>query len=327
MYNFNSINNNTISKDYILSKISSYEIFRYYIGNSFIVNKAFNSPLRKDDIPSFGIFKQDNEYLYKDFATGESGGCFKFVKDLLNYRSYKQTIERIYLDLVLNSKLQVLKKQYKKEYKSVDRHTEIGIRRGRFTKTDLNYWSKYNITETILKKFNTFKALDVFINNKPKWYYTDNSPIYAYKVFNNFKIYRPKAPKDQKWRGNLTIFEIGGYEQLPETVDALIITKSIKDVMCLYSYGYSAICPPAETTMIPDTVINKLKQRFKYIYIFYDNDEPGINAASKMSDKYKLKSFIIPQNSLKKDISDYTEYYGTTEAKKLLKQLINGLKT
>ena len=49
--------------------------------------------------------------------------------------------------------------------------------------------------------------------------------MYAYKVYNNFKIYRPLADKYTKWRKNLTDYDIQGYEQLPQKGDILFITK------------------------------------------------------------------------------------------------------
>ena len=47
--------------------------------------------------------------------------------------------------------------------------------------------------------------------------------MYAYKVYNNFKIYRPLADKYTKWRNNLTDYDIQGYEQLPQKGDILFI--------------------------------------------------------------------------------------------------------
>jgi len=328
MYDLDSTKGGKLDKKYILSKISQYEIFRHYIGSSFTINKAISSPLRKDDTPSFGIFESsDSTLLFKDLALGESGDCFKFIKLLFNLKSYSDALTKVYVEMVLSNNLPLLQKQYKKEYKISNKNKSIGIKKGIFNTTDYSYWSKYNITKEILIKYNTYKASNVFIENTPIWYSTLGNPIYAYKVFNNYKIYRPLAKKGEKWLGNLTLFDIGGYEQLPEQGETLIITKSIKDIMCLYSLGYNAICPPCETCSIPKEVINNLKKRFNNIYVLYDNDEAGIKAATRTYNTYKLKSFIIPIKSLKKDISDYLEYYGTKEAQKLLKQLINGLKT
>ena len=84
--------------------------------------------------------------------------------------------------------------------------------------------------------------------------------MYAYKVFDKFKIYRPLASKYTKWRTNLTTSDVQGLAQIPEKGDLLIITKSLKDVMVLYEMGYTAISAASETTFIPEDIISGLKK-------------------------------------------------------------------
>ena len=52
---------------------------------------------------------------------------------------------------------------------------------------------------------------------------------------------------------------------LPKTGDSVVITKSLKDVMCLYEYGISAIAPCSENMFLTDSQYEKLKNRFKHI--------------------------------------------------------------
>ena len=79
MYNTKKVLNNDL--DTIINKIAEYGIYQHYIGD-FKVNTIFNSPLRKDNNPSFGVFvsKSTGKLLFKDLATGETGNCIKFVK-------------------------------------------------------------------------------------------------------------------------------------------------------------------------------------------------------------------------------------------------------
>lgn len=128
--------------------------------------------------------------------------------------------------------------------------------------------------------------------------------MYAYKVYNNFKIYRPLADKYTKWRNNLTENDIQGFKQLPKTGDILIITKSMKDVMCLYEMGIPAISPSSESTFIPDKALNQLKKRFKTILICFDRDEVGCKYLRKISLKTGLKPFLVHKKWKAKDISD-----------------------
>jgi len=308
LYNI-EVNGNFLSKDNILSKVSDYNIYSYYLGFNIELGKVYSSPLRTDDTnPSFGFYKARNgSIMFKDLAKPDiCGDCFKFVKELLNKRTYKETILDIYINLVLNNK----SSNYKYIIPAKKRKT-IGIRRTKFSKTDLEYWAKYNITEEILKKFNVFKAAEVFVNDVSVKISTSDNPIYAYKIFNSFKIYNPlETNKKYKWLSDCSSYDISGFEQLPETGDLLIISKATKDVMLLHSLGIPAIAPCAETINIPENVINILKSRFKNIIIFYDNDIPGIEAAKKLSDKYKLSYIHLPQEGNFKDITDYCKEKG-----------------
>ena len=50
-------------KDYILSKVSDYQIFKYYFPDYEPCSGNTNSPLRVDNSPSFAIFKTDEGFL------------------------------------------------------------------------------------------------------------------------------------------------------------------------------------------------------------------------------------------------------------------------
>lgn len=319
MYDINSLNiDGDLNKDYILSKITEYAIYCHYLGEKFRIGDVFSSPLRdKDEHPSFGIFKANNGTLmFKDLGTGESGDCFKFVKLMLNKRTYKSAMLEIYTELILNvnNKRSFNVNTTPKEKERAD----LGIQRGKFAKYDLDYWLQYNITEEILKKFDVNKCYKVYKKDEIIRYHNKNNPIYAYKIFNNFKIYMPLAEKGKKWLSNLTPFDIGGYKQLPAEGDLLIISKALKDVMFLYSIGIPAICPSSETANIPSNIIDKLKNRFKKIIIWYDNDEAGINAAKKMNKKYNIPYTYIPVEEKEKDLTDYCIMHGINKTKELI---------
>lgn len=318
MYNVPDLN-----KEYILGNITEYAIYAHYLGGKFRVGDVFSSPLRdKDEHPSFGIFRANNgTLLFKDLSTGESGDCFKLVRLMRNKRSFKSVLLEIYTELIenANNKRTISLNTTPPEKK----RSNIGIQRGKFAKYDLEYWSQYNITEEILHKFEVTKVYKVYNDDKVIRYHNRNNPIYAYKVFNNFKIYMPLAEKGQKWLSNLSLFDIGGYKQLPAEGDLLIISKAMKDVMFLYSIGIPAVCPSSETSHIPENVINKLKRRFKKIIVWYDNDEPGINAAKKISKKYNIPYTHIPIEYKEKDLTDFIVLHGLDKTKELINEKIN----
>ena len=61
--------------------------------------------------------------------------------------------------------------------------------------------------------------------------------------------------------------------------DILVITKSLKDVMCLYEYGITAIAPCSENEFLTDNQYERIKKKFKYIFLLWDNDFTGVSNA------------------------------------------------
>lgn len=300
-----------ISKQDILNKVSQYDIFRRYLGD-FKIGRTYNSPLREDKSPSFGLFisSKDNELLYKDFANGDCGDAFKFVKKLKNITSNSELYKTIYEDM--NLYIQSVDLESKKKY--IAKRASISVSRKKMTDKDYAYWAQFGITKETLKFFKVNAISNLFINNVITDKYTEKEPMYCYKVFDKFKIYKPLSPKQKKWRGNLSILDIQGFEQLPEYGDLLIITKSLKDVMVLYEMGYDSISPASESADLPEIVMANLTKRFKKIIVFYDRDAAGVKFARKIVNKYKTDFFFINKKHKTKDISDFVSKYSLDEA-------------
>ena len=300
MYSREQTKQPDITLDWILSKVTEYDIYAKYIGE-FKVGMIYNSPFRKDKNPSFGIFysKRTNQLLFKDHGTGECGNVIKFVQLYTGITNYPDILKDIVNRLNINNSTKLTTTQYKPPTETV-----IGIVRQNFTETDKKYWSQFNIDINTLKKFNVFSIKYYLCNGVVKGIYKDTNPMYAYKVYNNFKIYRPLGDKYTKWRNNLTEYDIQGYEQLPQKGDTLIITKSMKDVMCLYKMGIPAISPSSESTFIPDKCLEELKTRFKRILILFDRDVAGIKYLRKISKKTGLEPLLINKKFNAKDVSD-----------------------
>ena len=147
--------------------------------------------------------------------------------------------------------------------------------------------------------------------------------MYAYKVYDKFKIYRPLASKYTKWRTNLTNRHVQGLAEIPkEGGDLLIITKSLKDVMCLYEMGFSAISPSSETTFIPEDMLKSLRSKWKHIVIMYDRDKTGMKTAREYSKKYKLDAIFVHKKFNSKDISDAVKANGFIVVRDWLKKTL-----
>lgn len=308
-----------ITLDWILSKVTEYDIYAKYIGQ-FKVGMIYNSPFRKDKNPSFGIYysKRTKQLLFKDHGTGECGNVVKFVSLFTGKTEYNDILSDIVdkLNITNNTKL-VSSKQYIQPTETV-----IGVVRQEFNDVDINYWKQFNISINTLKKFNVNSIKYYLCNGIVKGTYKRENPMYAYKVYNNFKIYRPLADKYTKWRNNLTDYDIQGYEQLPQKGDILFITKSMKDVMCLHEMGYPAVSPSSESTFLPKDVLEQLKTRFKRIIILFDRDVAGVKRSRKLSRETGLEAMFINKKFKAKDVSDAVKANSFEEIKNWLNETI-----
>jgi 5S rRNA maturation endonuclease (ribonuclease M5) len=308
-----------ITLDWILSKVTEYDIYAKYIGQ-FKVGMIYNSPFRKDKNPSFGIYysKRTKQLLFKDHGTGECGNVIKFVSLFTGKTEYNDILSDIVdkLNITNNTKL-VSSKQY-----ILPTETVIGVVRQEFTDVDINYWKQFNISINTLKKFNVNSIKYYLCNGIVKGTYKRENPMYAYKVYNNFKIYRPLADKYTKWRNNLTDYDIQGYEQLPQKGDILFITKSMKDVMCLHEMGIPAVSPSSESTFLPKDVLEQLKTRFKRIIILFDRDTAGVKRSRKLSRETGLEAIFINKKFKAKDVSDAVKANSFEEIKNWLNETI-----
>ena len=304
--------------EYILSKVSEYDIYASYIGQ-FKPGLIYNSPFRKDTNPSFGFFlsKRTGKLLFKDHGSGVCGDVIKFVREYTGISNYNEVLQEIV------KRLKITNKTVLKSTKPIEsKESVIGIVRQAFTKIDEQYWGSYHISMPTLEKYNVHSIKYYLCNGIVKGIYKDENPMYAYKVYNNFKIYRPLGDKFTKWRNNLTEFDVQGYAQLPKKGNLLIITKSLKDVMVLHEMGYNAVSPSSESTFIPDVVLNDLKKRFKNILLCFDRDIAGVSNMRKVSLKTGLNGFLVHKSFKAKDISDAVKTNGFESVHDWLKKLL-----
>ena len=288
----------------LLDKLNDYDIYSYYVGQ-FKIGKLFNSPLRSDDKnPSFNIFKGNGGGLFfKDHGSGEGGNAIKFVKLIKNIQT-RDELERELLRIV--RKMNPNQQYVQRTYSTVNSGSaDIGIVRQPFTDVDKKYWKQFHISIDTLKLFQVFSIKYFLCNRVVRGTYKESSPMYAYKVFDKFKIYRPLASKYTKWRTNLTNRDVQGLAEIPkEGGNLLIITKSLKDVMCLYEMGFNAIAASSETTFIPDDILQSLRSKWNHIVIIYDRDKTGMLEARKYSKQYRLDAIFVHKKFKAKDISD-----------------------
>lgn len=324
-----------LSKDLILSKFSEEQIMEYYLRIP-VKKGLFRSTIRKDKNPTCSFYRNSNGILiFKDFATGQNLNCFEVVKTIFNC-NYYQALRIIANDFnIINDKSlhKNLGKINKSPTKIQDKnHSKIQITSQPFTEKELKWWGKYGITLDILNKFNVYSCKYVFLNDNLFAESQQNCPIFGYyggKIKDNkekIELWRCYFPKRINYRfiTNWPSKKIQGYEQLPKNGELLIITKSLKDTMTLYSLGIPSCSPNSETQFISDAVLKELQSRFKYIVVLYDLDHTGIQFSKKI--KYKYPSLIVtllPREDRCKDISDYYVKFGR---KKTIEMINNKIK-
>ena len=317
----------------ILSLTSEEKIYRYYLGSKFKFDRPFSSPFRRDKNPSF-IVSGLTKY-YRDFATGESGNCFKFVQKLYSIGFHECLVQIVY-DLGFNHRFYIPKKTYKetrlaevKNLRDVEKISSatIQIKTKPFTEEDLKYWNSYGISLKYLKLGNIY-ALDYFFLNGKYYKAVKYSYVFIEKKDNkaSYKIYQPYS--HIKWinNNNYSVWEL--WTLLPKYYDKVIITSSRKDALSIIENNrIPSVALQSETTMPKEKVIEELLRRFEKVYVLFDNDYTkevnfGQQAALKLVDKFGLENIVIPEYYKSKDYSDLVLHHGRTVASNVLKDLV-----
>lgn len=305
-----------------------------YLGYSINYRKKFTNPFRKDKNPDCMFVKGYSRLFFTDYARPEySGDCFKMCAlyyGLSIPGDFYEVCRHINQDFNLglgdgnNSSLKALDRKEVIPYVGSphqESYSDIKVRVRNFSDYDLAYFAKYNITKERLEEYNIYRGESVWINGTLFYHYQETDLCFVYVFNDGFKIYKPFGYND-KWRCNS--LQIQGYEQLPEKGDLLFITKSMKDILVLRNLGFYAVAPQAEGYPIPENVMNELKQGFKRIIVFYDNDEAGVKNSIKITETYNIGYFNIPKYFNTKDPSDFVEMYNEEELLHLIKQKIDG---
>lgn len=286
------------------------------------------SPLRKDKNPSLSIFRlPDGNIGYKDFGTGEKGIVYDFLSKLWNI-SIKQVYRRIIDDYSPSNTLINKTKRQRKLRKSC---TTLNVKTREWRDWDLEYWNKYGISKEWLEYAEVYPISTIFFNNDKT---TIPAEKYAYVYVERkdnkvtLKVYQPYSERF-KWisKHDSSVWDL--WTKIPITGDKLIITSSRKDALCVWSNsGIPSLSLQGEGYIPKESVINELKNRYKDIYVLYDNDfQSDVNHGrlygKHLSELYNLKQIEIPDEYKSKDPSDLCMNYGREVVRNVILQLTN----
>lgn len=322
--------NKCITAEELYSIIHPYNIFKYYCHNWSHVNYTFNKKFQSDpDLrpgdknPSARItISSNNNIYYIDYGENVPRTAIDFVKDKFNLGSLIEVINKIYYEVP--TKLYTKVGQIEKINKqiSISKHYSkvIKIKSRKFTPQDLIYWKQFGWSLELLKKANIVPISKFWIDGRK---FLTIEPAYCFNYYEHEGIFRRKIYfpfKDtSRFVSNIDNTIVQGWNLLPKSGgDTLVITKAFKDVGTFMSVGKYACATNNETSFFPEKVVDKLKSRWKNIYIWWDNDKEGIRSSQKYADKYNLSA--IHNNP--DDPKDPSDYYKEKGEKQFI-QLVN----
>lgn len=319
-----------ITKELILSRIPEERILTHYLGIP-VRKGLYKSPLRRDERPTCSFYrsKTNGRIMFKDFGNGFCGDFVSVVMCKFNCSYYKA------LQIIANDFCIIHRKDMtvNKARMSYDGSTfedtgsaviQVEIRN--WQQYELDWWAKYGITENTLKKFKVFSCKNVFLNGNLFYLEQPNQLVFGYYggIKQDIEQWRIYFPRKNKYRfiANWKSTQIQGAHRLNKNGgDILVITKSLKDVMVLYEYGIQAIAPCSENVFVTDSQYQRLKAKYKHIFLLYDNDRPGQRASIRIHKQYPdLKILFIPKKSGCKDFSDFRKVHGDKKTRELIQQ-------
>jgi 5S rRNA maturation endonuclease (ribonuclease M5) len=304
-------------------------VYEYYLnlkekltGQDIKMLSAFNS---KDKVPSMFVYfdTTSSTYKFKDFSSGNQGNCWNLVQHLYNL-SFGEAAAKIINDYQVYIKNNTVSE--KRELVIHDKFKVVDYEMRHWNTLDQKYWMMFKIGSGLLDRYSVV-PLEFFTMEKEEidstmTSFTFKRP-YMYGYFRNdgslYKIYMPKNT-DKKFIKVENYIQ--GTEQLKYDCKYLIITSSLKDLMCFNKLGISnveVIAPDSENTMIGEKAIEEFQQYYQKIIVLFDNDEPGIKAAERYKVKYGLNYIILP---MEKDLSDSVKMHGIDKVREVLFPLL-----
>lgn len=317
--------NSLLCAETILDRIDEYQLYCFYLKQQVPIGKKIHSPIREegdqDDSESWSLFYSnypDREFHWKDHAKNITGDIFKMLRMRFDLRNNEEVYKMIDSDFNLGfgNSLTGLTPALP-DYKRVDPlPIHIRVKSREFRYEDIRFWQQFNVDRKLLDLYN-IKPLEYYwLVEEQEHPQTPRGLGYSYRIRSKYKLYMPYAPKSQKFRNNYTQLHLEGFEQLEFSQRDLVITKSTKDIACLRSFGYEAISPRSETTMIYDKYLKLLEKKYRNVLVLFDND------GKHNGDLYPYDKVFVPEETGCKDISDFCKMYGPNMTANLLKQLI-----
>ena len=323
--------------------LSDRDILKRYLGITFTTSCSIQSPLRENDNnPSFSIQEWNDRITWKDFGTGEHGNVVGLMAKLWNV-SYSDALLKIKLDEGDPISRVGLIRRYKGKIHLTSKST-INIRVREWKDWDIEFWKQFGISQKFCEVCNVHPISHAFFTKQDDNGITHTYSVpmdkyaYAYVEFKDgertIKLYQPFS-KSMKWlsKHDQSVWDLWTQAFMWAdriSNDAVIITSSRKDAMCLWeNLRIPAMSLQGEGYIPKPKVMQQVLDRFKRVYLWYDNDfshkddNPGQDNAKKLVETYpSLINICIPESYQSKDPSDLVKNHGVDTLKSLWKSLV-----
>lgn len=305
-----------LSIEAILSRISEFDIFRYYMPHQdWKLNRVTYSPFRHENNPSFVIGNKLGYLSFIDFAdTSKRGSCFDFVMILHNLSSLYDTLKMIDRDFGLGFSTGTMTGEYKKiiaDYKQPDiekRYSLIQVKTRKFTKSELDYWAEYHQDLQDLRDNNIYSIKELYLN-KQRFPLKDDELRFGYLYEGQYwKIYRPYADKKYKWMpNNVPITAMDGKENIKDCKIAFI-NKSKKDFMVMKKiFPCSCAVQNEGLGCFSHENVEYLKANSDRQILSFDADNVGVQNSKQITEMFDFDYTNVPRQYLAEGIKDWAD--------------------
>jgi hypothetical protein len=300
----------------VLSKISEYDIFMFYMPNkNWRVNTITYSPFREEHNPSFMIGTKNGYLSFIDFGdTSRRGGCFDFVQMLYGLNSLRDVLLLIDRDfgLCISGKTNVGKyKRIVSDYKQPEelgkRYSMIQVVTRKFTNEELAYWNQYHQDVDDLRANNIYSIKKVYLN-KQLFTLKDTELRFGYFYDGHWKIYRPFGDKKSKWvPNNVPITAMDGLDDI-KNCGIAIINKSKKDYMVMKKV-FPTCCAVQNEGMgcFSTENVDYIKKNSFLQVLSFDSDVTGVTNSQQITKVFDFDYCNVPKEYLAEGIKDWAD--------------------
>lgn len=308
------IKQNTLEKEDILTRITTYDIYRFYQG-PFKVNDVCVNRHRGETNPSLIISSRLSTQLrHKDFGDKYwQGDCFNFVQQIFSC-DFPTALKIIDRDLNLgltDGKIIADRKIITWEQPEIEAKRPPlfqVIYYSNMSKKYLEYWSKFGVTEADLKREHIYQPAEIWRNRKKMAMGNLMTFAYHYPEIDKWKIYRPFAPKREentpinqwKWDSNVPFDYIDNMSAINGECSAVYLAKSKKDRLVLMKALQTDCIADVQAEDAGCLTFENL-EKFKQVekrYIISDNDKKGKEFSWWLTKQHGFKHVNVPDKYL-----------------------------